>query len=1506
MKKLLLLSFMAIVAWTGFAQTQTPFATIQPSTVTLNSEYGRAVCINGDYAIVGALQDDHSGLTDAGAAFVYHYEGGAWVFQAKLISGDPDAVDHYGRSVFINDTHAIVGCSYSDDPATYNGSAYIYVNNNGTWTQQAKLLASDRRRTDRFGVGVGIYGDYAVVGCYGADYTVNGTTYSNGGAAYVYHFNGTSWGEEQRLIPNTPFTEEKFGWGVSIYDQTILVGTSEDRNNNTDGVAGSAYFFTLQNGTWVQSAKVSPSDIKDGDNFGCAVSLYKDYAIIGAFEDDDKGTDAGTSFIYQNVNGTWTMQQKLTASNGAAGDDFGYSVGIYENMAIVGAYHSNKGYSDTGSAYLFTRDGSTWTQTTELVADDPAYNDQLGWFVSITNGWAIAGDPRWDAVRTPASTDKATNEGCALIWSIPTVSTTNPPILSSLTPAKAATGIVIDQSLSVTFDKAIQFATSASQIVIKSADGNVFQSYSVGESTTDANLTISGSTLTIAHNNFENGTSYSVQFVNNPITSTTGDAFTGLILSTDWSFTTAYVTPNWATSSPALSGQSRSAITLTGQVNQTGIWYYVVSDNSAVPTSAQLAAGQDASGAAALLAGTGSATANTDFTASLDISGLESEKQYYVYAAVKNAGNLYTDIAQLSFTMVDIAAPVYENSTPSISNISGTSAVLNLQINEAGTAHYVILPSTAAAPSIANVLNGQDAAGTTVSLAGTVNLSASTAAQTTLSGLSYGTGYSVYVVTTDNNSNSTETSAATIISFTTSEASLAPPTATFTPADNATNVSLSQVITIAFDKTVYNTSTATAISNDDVAQLITVTEFEPVNIDVNQINPPLPPETKIAFSATYNSDNNTITITPSNGLKANYTYVITLASVQDELGNIASATSSTFTVGDAKAPVTSFYAPLSGAANVSISAPLVVTFNEAVRSTSGLTLTSADLQSIIDLRVDGASSEIEFSASVDAANKVITIVPSSALLAATSYALTINPVEDLLGNEQSMASGILFTTDTYNVWTGQGNTGVFTDDANWASPYVTNASAIIPLGTPEVVIASNTNINNLIIKPLGAVTILSGATLSISGNLIIESSANGNGSLINKGTLKAEASKTEVQQAISDASAWYYLSSPVDGYSFASSINAKLFNNASGQYASLTNTATAMNGYLIKSAGNITFTGALNNGDQAIAVNRTTNGQGWNLVGNPYTSAIDWDLIGSDSKDNIQNAFWIWLNSNQYGTYNGDAGIGTNLSADESQIPSNQAFWVNANGTGSLSLSSACQIHNSQSYLKRSSISAVPMIKLTGISGTVKDETVIAAIAEASATVENFDSEKMFGSNNEALELFTEASGKLLTINSLPSFSQETVIPLGYKVQKASTYQIELSKVVATSSSQTVAIEDKVLNTTTTLKLGDRYQFTSDVANTTARFALHITNSDAGNADLDKSVNVYTNKNVVFITLTGIDTATYKVMDMTGRVIASGTATSDVVSDVTLKNSGIYLVVVETNGDKTVQKVVVK
>ncbi len=1490
-----LLFTICFVALTN-AQTFNLAKQLEASNITQNSEFGRAVCINGDYAIVGALLDDHNGITDGGAAFVYHFENGQWVFQAKLMSADSEAKDHFGRSVYINDNRAIVGCTYSNDPETYNGSAYIFVNNNGVWTQQAKLLASDRGRMDRFGVTVGMWGDYAIVGCYGSDYTVNGTAYSNGGAAYIYHFNGTSWGEEQKLIPNVPINEMKFGWAVSMYNDKAIIGTTEDRYNNTDLIPGSAFIFSLQGSTWVQTAKLTPADTQDGDNFGCAVNLNGDYAIVGAFEDNDHGTSSGSAYVYHYEGGAWQMQQKLSAANGVSADNYGWSVGITQNRAVVGAYHSNKDYNDTGSAYVYSRNNTTWSLDQELIAADRALADQAGWFVSVSGDNVLVGAPRWDINRSVPSIDQGTNEGQAYIYT----AAVQAPQVSALTPAHLSTKISTTQAITVAFNQPVQFTTGNAQVIIgKTSDQSVVETLSITSGVAQAGITISSQTLTIAHTALQAGVGYYVQFVNNPIASATAVPFAGLSTTADWTFTTLMVAPAWVATYPAVTNITKTSIDLQLQTTQSGNYAYIITTLSTTPTVAQIKSGLNASGISTPLAGTGGPIGPQFTTWQVNTLGLQSATVYHVFMVFENQDLLSTPIAEITFAVPDKIAPTYAPNYPMVSSTNGQVADLKIQITEAGVSHYVILLANATAPSIANVNSGLNASGLPALAYGTMDLTANTEATATILSLTPLTNYTVYVATSDLANNAIELVSATVLSFSTPEQVIFPMAITSTPASQAVNVAVNQAISLIFSKNAFVVPSGVAVTNANIESLLTFEEaFQPAS--TGNGNPPAAISTPQPFTATYNNVTRTVSITPINGLQQKRRYQIHISSLQDADGLVVEAKDFYFTTVDALPPVAFIY-PAPADYSPLINEPVFIYFDEPVKALDGHELTGGEWQLMVTLKETISSTTQSIQVVADETGKSLKITPSSSLTPNLGYTITIQPVEDVDGNEQLVASTLTFATAKYNTWTGLGVVSNLTDPANWQAAYVAGAGIIVPSTTPTLLINSTVTTPSLTINPLASVTVQSAGILTVQKELVIKSSSLGSGSFINKGTLSVDPQNVHISYPIAQTNLWQFVSIPVtNGLLPANATgNAFTYNNATGQYVPFDNVTSqnSMLGFLVRNVQDLSFSGELNNGTQSIAVSNSANGYGWNLVGNPFAASIDWDMVASNQKNNVADGFWILRDNGLYGTYNGLTHAGVNVGVNPSQIPSMHAFWVKANGAGWLTVDNQALVHNTQTYLKAAAAEGT-LIRLTAISNAIKDETLIAFSPLATNSFDGYDSEKRFGSNADAIELYSITDNKQVAINGLTEPMENMTIDLGYRTSKAGRYSIQLSDIQTGTTPFAVQLIDNELNQTVDLAKGDAYSFDSEAVNATSRFTIKIVNPVATGINAargTKSNTVYGVNNAIVVKYVASENAVVSVFDLSGKLVTTKTLLSNSgFNTIAIEKSGVYILEIKS------------
>ncbi len=339
--------------------------------------FGISVSVEGDLAILGASGDDGHG-----SAYVFERIGGVWVETAKLTASDGVSGDAFGVSVSVSGNHAIVGAP-SDDYR--HGSAYVFEQTGGVWTQVAKLTDSDVEAQDRFGASVSVSGDYAFVG-------VPSNTYDyKPGEVYVYERIGGVWTQVIRLSASDGADlnhSSLFGASVSVSGDQAIVGAFWDDGNGLNR-SGSAYVFDRIGGVWTETAKLTANDGATSDNFGYPVSISGDRAVVGA-KGDDYGR--GSAYVFERVGGVWTQVSKLTASDGASGDQFGWSVSVSGDHVVVGTPADDNGDS-SGSAYLFERVGGVWTEITKLLPSDGAGVYSFSHYVSISGPYVFATSP---------------------------------------------------------------------------------------------------------------------------------------------------------------------------------------------------------------------------------------------------------------------------------------------------------------------------------------------------------------------------------------------------------------------------------------------------------------------------------------------------------------------------------------------------------------------------------------------------------------------------------------------------------------------------------------------------------------------------------------------------------------------------------------------------------------------------------------------------------------------------------------------------------------------------------------------------------------------------------------------------------------------------------------------------------------------------------------------------------------------------------------------------------
>lgn len=339
--------------------------------------FGTAVAVAGDTALVGAPSQG------PGRVFVYTRSGATWSLQQVLQHDDPVDTHEFGAAVALHGDTAVIGNHRDNTLGSSCGAAYVFVRSGTSWTQQAKLLASDGAFGHIFGFCVSVSGDTAVIGAHGSDQAG-----ASSGAAYVFVRAGSTWSEQAKLSGADTTTGNQFGSAVSLSGDTTVIGARADNDNGNS--SGSAYVFVRAGTSWSQQAKLLANNGAVGDNFGDAVSISGDTAVVGAHYDDDDGTDSGSAYVFVRAGTSWSQQAWLRASHGSFEDLFGEAVSISGDAIVVGAPRDDPP-TNSGSVYLYFRQGASWIQQARLRASDGTSFDRLGASVAIDGETAFAG-----------------------------------------------------------------------------------------------------------------------------------------------------------------------------------------------------------------------------------------------------------------------------------------------------------------------------------------------------------------------------------------------------------------------------------------------------------------------------------------------------------------------------------------------------------------------------------------------------------------------------------------------------------------------------------------------------------------------------------------------------------------------------------------------------------------------------------------------------------------------------------------------------------------------------------------------------------------------------------------------------------------------------------------------------------------------------------------------------------------------------------------------------------
>jgi hypothetical protein len=370
------------------------------------SHFGASVAIHGHRAVIGEPDFAIGGATP-GAAYVYELGSTGWVQTALLRASDGADFDDFGISVAVEGDTILVGADATDGPSSGAvGAVYVFHWDGAHWVETQKLQASDGASGGFFGFSVALEGDTAVIGRFW-----DSAAAPHAGSAYVFTRSGSTWSEHQKLLETHAATEDNFGWSLAISNQRIVVGAPERFSSGNDDLQlGRVFIYDRAGSNWTQSAVLTPSNAMPFDQFGISLDVDGDRIAVGAWQDTfyTPTSRNGAAYVFEKSGNAWLEKQILTAPDGAVQDEFGSSVALQGSRLFIGAESRSSSYPLWGGVYVYTSNGSTWSQVDLLLPDA---NSSLSWF-----GNALAYDANYAVVGAFIESSTQYQSGTAYVY----------------------------------------------------------------------------------------------------------------------------------------------------------------------------------------------------------------------------------------------------------------------------------------------------------------------------------------------------------------------------------------------------------------------------------------------------------------------------------------------------------------------------------------------------------------------------------------------------------------------------------------------------------------------------------------------------------------------------------------------------------------------------------------------------------------------------------------------------------------------------------------------------------------------------------------------------------------------------------------------------------------------------------------------------------------------------------------------------------------------------------
>ena len=369
---------------------------LAPSAPAAGDEYGWSAVVDGDIIAVGAPYHDDV-AEDAGAVFIFERRGEQWVETAKLLPPFGEAEGWFGRWLALDDGRLVIGAPYEDlatssgdDWIVDAGAAYVYEQVGGEWQRTATLLPESPTPGASFGWSVAIDEDRLAVSAWAE---TAGDELA--GAVYVYRWQKGLWRLEARVEPPEPQPVHQFGRDIELEQNVLVIGAPGHDSDETDDV-GAVFVYHQYNFTWNFTGAFVASDGGEGDALGSQVALSLPWFAAGAYGQDQDGWDAGAVYVWR-LGDFWSLHSRVTASDWALGDWFGYAPALQGDRLVVGSPHRadpDTGLYRTGAAYLFELENDQWVERGVLGPVDPVLageQAEFGWVTDIDGDTIVVG-----------------------------------------------------------------------------------------------------------------------------------------------------------------------------------------------------------------------------------------------------------------------------------------------------------------------------------------------------------------------------------------------------------------------------------------------------------------------------------------------------------------------------------------------------------------------------------------------------------------------------------------------------------------------------------------------------------------------------------------------------------------------------------------------------------------------------------------------------------------------------------------------------------------------------------------------------------------------------------------------------------------------------------------------------------------------------------------------------------------------------------------------------------